>query len=45
MTTPYPNPIRVLIIVIIVGGVWATYGTVVYALVRIRREGRLASRA
>lgn len=43
LTTPYPNPLHVLLIVVIVGGVWVTYGTVVYTLFRIKREGRLAS--
>lgn len=37
VTTPYPNPLYVLLLGLIVGGVWATYGAVGYTLIRIKR--------
>lgn len=40
LITPYPNPIHVLLLTLIVGGVWLTYGTIAYTLIRIKRAGR-----
>lgn len=42
LTTPYPNPLFVLLLAMIVGGVWVTYGMVVYTLIRLKRGSTLA---
>lgn len=42
LTTSYPNPYHVLLLGLVVGAVWVTYGRVVYILIRIKRAGRAA---
>ena len=36
--SPYPVPIQVTLLGVILGGIWSTYGYVVWLLLRIRRE-------
>lgn len=35
--SPYPVPLQVTVLALILGGIWATYGVVLWLLVRIRR--------
>jgi len=35
--SPYPVPLPVTVLTLILGGIWATYGVVLWLLVRIRR--------
>ncbi len=37
--SPYPVPLQVLLLGLILGGIWATYGYLVALLVQIRRAG------
>jgi len=37
--SPYPVPVQVLLLGVILGGIWATYGYIVSLLVQIRRAG------
>ncbi len=37
--SPYPVPLQVLLLGVILGGIWATYGYLVALLVQIRRAG------
>ena len=38
LSTRTPPPVLAVLLLIVVGGVWGTYGVVAYQLVRIRQE-------